>query len=453
MFVGARQESHNAVICAISSLEFSRLSSNPLRWLLVAGALHVALTTTIFVIGHFQLLRAAFDPNGIGLTFAIDGATYRRLASEMATHEAAYGISPWLEIKSPLHARLYSISFAIFGRLVGHNILAAEPLNLFYYLAILTVVYLLGREIFNARAGFLAAAIVGLWPSFLLHSTQLIRDPLAVSCLLSLLLVLVLLINRVLAWRHALALGVGGALLVTVFWLARGNMWNAVVVAVGLTLILVSFRMIRERKIMIGNAVGLASIILAMLFVPSRLESTTLGGHRAPATPLAIPSASQPAPREGVFTRAINQIRDRRGGFRYYSAHESDIRGDVQFANASDILRFLPDAVVVGFMAPFPRQWIEPGSYGAAGRLLSGVETLVMYLLYVAVGISLWRERRRIAMWLIFLTATAGLIGLGLVVVNAGALYRLRYVFWIMLIIIAAQGIYLTTRRSTSMKS
>ena len=99
------------------------------------------------------------------------------------------------------------------------------------------------------------------------------------------------------------------------------------------------------------------------------------------------------------------------------------------------------------------RPQLRVGSYGAAGRLLSGVETLVMYLLYVAVGICLWRERRRIAMWLIFLTATAGLIGLGLVVVNAGALYRLRYVFWIMLIIIAAQGIYLTTRRTTSTKS
>lgn len=453
MFVGARQESHNAVICAISSLEFSRLSSNPLRWLLVAGALHVALTTTIFVIGHFQLLPSAFDPNGIGLTFAIDGATYRQLASDMATHEAAYGISPWLEIKSPLHARLYSISFAIFGRLVGHNILAAEPLNLFYYLATLIVIYFLGRELFNARAALLAAAIVGLWPSFLLHSTQLIRDPLAVSCLLSLLLVLVLLINRVFAWRQALALGVGGAMLVSVFWVARGNMWNAVVVALALTLILLSFRMVRERKFRTWNVSGLLLIIITMLFVPSRLESTTLGGHRAPATPLAIPSASQSAPAEGVWARAIKQIQDRRGGFRYYHAQQSDIRGDVQFSNASDIVRFLPDAVVVGFMAPFPRQWIEVGSYGAAGRLLSGAETLVMYLLYVAVGICLWRERRRLTMWLVFLTATAGMIGLGLVVVNAGALYRLRYVFWIMLIIIAAQGIYLTTRRTTSTKS
>ena len=453
MFVGARQESHNAVICAICSLEFSCLSSNPLRWLVFAGALHVALTAIIFVIGHFQLLPAVFDPNGIGLTFAIDGATYRKLASDMATHWQTYGISPWLDIKSPLHARLYSIPFAIVGRVVGHNILAAEPLNLSYYLVTLTAVYLLGREIFNARAAFIAAAIVALWPSFLLHSTQLIRDPLAISCFLSLLLVLVLLLNRAFAWRQGVGLGVGGAVLVTVFWIARGNMWNALVVAVGLTLIFFLFRLIWERRFRTGNAVGLVFIIVAMLFAPSRLESTTLAGHRAPATPLAIPSASHPAPPEGVWARAIKQIRDRRGGFRNYSARQSDIRSDVEFTNASDIVRFLPDAVVIGFMSPFVRQWIEVGSYGAAGRLLSGAETLVMYFLYVAVGICLWRERRRLTMWLVFLAATAGIIGLGLVVVNAGALYRLRYVFWIMLIVIAAQGIYLTTRRTTSTKS
>ena len=212
------------------------------------------------------------------------------------------------------------------------------------------------------------------------------------------------------------------------------------------------FRTVRQRKFMAGNAIVLLLIVLAMLLVPSRLESTTLGGHRAPATPLAIPSSSQPAPVEGVWTRAINQIRDRRGGFRYY-AQESNIGGEVQFNSASDIVWFVPRAAVVGFFAPFPRMWFAAGSYGAAGRVLSGLETLAMYVLYIAVGVTLWRERRRLAMWLVFLTASAGLIGLGLVVVNAGALYRLRYVFWIMLIVIAAQGIYLTTRRTTATKS
>ena len=438
---GARQESHNAVICAISSLEFPRLPSNPLRWLLIAGALHVALTTIIFVIGHYQLLPGVFDQNGIGLTFAIDGATYRRLASEMATHWQTYGISAWLDIRAPLHARLYSIPFAVIGRLVGHNILAAETLNLFYYLGTLTAVYRLGREIFNERAAWLAAAIVALWPSLLMHSTQLIRDPLAILCLLSLLLVLAMLLNREFVWRQAIAVAGGGALLVTVFWVARGNMWNAVVVANAITIVLLALRMIRKRKFMATNVVAWAFIVLVMLFIPSRLESTTLGGYRAPATPLAIPSTSQPASREGVLTRAINQIRDRRRGFRFYTAQESNIGGEVQFTSVSDIVRFVPRAAVVGFLAPFPRMWFEAGSYGATGRLLSGAETFVMYFLYLAVGVCVWRERRCLTMWLILLTATAGLIGLGLVVVNAGALYRIRYVFWIMLIVIAAQGV------------
>ena len=413
----------------------------------------MALTTIIFLIGHFQLLPGFFDTNGIGLTFAIDGATYRRIASEMATYGQSYGTSVWLDYNAPLHARLYSIPFAFLGRFAGHNILAAEPLNLFYYLCTLVVVYLLGRELFNARAGFLAAVIVGIWPSCVMHSTQLIRDPLAVSCLLGLMLVLTLLLKRKLGWLQALAIGVFGAALATVFWLARGNMWNAALVAVAITLVLLVLRMARQRGFMAANASGLLLIVVVMLFVPSRLESTTLGGHRAPASPLAIPSSSQPAPAEGVWTRAINQIRDRRRGFRYYTAQESNIGGEDQFNNASEIVRFIPRAAVVGFFAPFPRMWFHTGSYGMAGRLISGGETLAMYFLYLAVAVCLWRERRSAAMWLVFLSATAGLIGLGLVVVNAGALYRLRYVFWIMMIIIAAQGIYLTTRRTTRTNS
>jgi hypothetical protein len=268
-----------------------------------------------------------------------------------------------------------------------------------------------------------------------------------------LLLVLTLLLSRDFHCKPALALGAGGAVIVTVFWLARGNMWNAVLVAVALSLLMFALRMIGKRKFMAGNAIVLAFIVVAVLFVPSRLESTTLGGVRPPVTPLAIPSASQPAPPEGVWARAINQIRDRRAGFRFYTAQQSDMHGDVYLDNAADMMRFIPTAAVIGFMAPFPRMWFQSGSYGSAGRLLSGAETLVMYFLYLAVGVCLWRERRRLAMWLIFLTATAGLIGLGLVVVNAGALYRLRYVFWIMMIVIAAQGIYLIVRRTSATKS
>lgn len=291
-----------------------------MRHLLLAAAVHIALTIAIFLTGHFQLLPGTFDENGTGLSFAIDAATYRTLAGDMADELQSEGFRAWLAVKAPLHCRLYSLSFATFGRLLGHNILAAEPLNLLYYVAILTCVYLLGRETFNARSGLLAASMVGVWPSFLLHSTQLLRDPLAILCFLALMVLLILLLTHEFAWRKAIAVAAGGALLVTVFWVTRGNMWNLVLVAIVLGLAMLVHRMVREKKVLGGNVIVIFSIIAAALFVPTRLESTSLPGVRPPATPLAIPSTVQPSSSQGIWTTVATEIAERRAGFRLYAA-------------------------------------------------------------------------------------------------------------------------------------
>ena len=418
-----------------------KLAKNFVSFAFICGLFHVALTIAIFLIGRFQLLPGTFDENGIGLTFAIDGTTYRALINDLVSVWQMDGTHAWLDARAPLHAHLYSVSFAAIGRVVGHNILAAEPLNLLYYLAIVSCVYVLGREIFSAGAGLLAAAIVAVWPSFLLHSTQLLRDPLSIATLLGLMVVLTMLLAREPDWTRTIVLGVAGGVLVTLFWIERGNMWNVVLVAIAISLVLLVIRMARAKKFMVRNAVAMLAIVVVALLVPARFESTTLPGSRSPASPFAIPSGSQPAPAEGVWTRAIQQISNRRAGFDRYDAQQSNIRGDVRFSGVGDVLRFLPDAVVIGFLAPFPRMWVESGSYGRGTRLVTGAETLVMYLLYLAVGFCVWRERRNLKMWLLFLVAAIGMIALGLVVVNAGALYRIRYVFWILLIILAAQGI------------
>jgi hypothetical protein len=315
----------------------------------------------------------------------------------------------------------------ICGWLLGYNILGTEPLNLFYFLGILSCVYFLGRELFDAQTALVAAAIVGVWPTFLLHSTQLIRDPLSILCLLALMLVLTMLLGREFAWREAVLLGAGGALLVTLFWLARGNMWNVVIVAVAIALIMLAGRMIRARKFVKGNAFAMLLIVAALVVVPSRLESTTLPGVRPPVTTLTIPST-------------IKQMSGRRAGFRSYTSQATNIDEDVQFNSTGDVVRYLPRAFVIGFFAPFPNMWIEVGSFGRASRLASGVETLAMYFLYVAAGLCVWRERRNLKMWFVLLVAAIGMVALGLVVVNAGALFRIRYVFWMMLIVLAARG-------------
>lgn len=425
-----------------------------MRYLLLAAAAHIALTTTIFLIGHFQLLPNTFDQNGTGLTFALDGTSYQRVASALAEELQTKGVNAWLETKAPFHSRLHSLAFATFGRVVGQNILAAEPLNLLYYLGILSCIYFLGRETFNAQAGLLAAFIAGIWPSFLLNSTQLMRDSLANLCFLAVMLVLVLLVKREFTLRHSITAGIAGTLFVTLFWLTRGNMWNVVLVAVAITLGMLAYRMIREKKFMAGNAVVMLLIVITALLVPPRLESTSLPGVRPPATALAIPSGSQPAPRNGIWTRVINQVADRRSGFRFATSRASDLDTEVRFTGVGDIFRYLPRAAVIGFFAPFPNMWLQSGNAGRAARLVSGVETLAMYFLYVAVAVCVWRERRNLKMWLLFLVATIGMVALGLVVVNAGALFRIRYVFWMLLIVVAAEGIrHLTVLRTSFTKS
>jgi hypothetical protein len=187
-------------------------------------------------------------------------------------------------------------------------------------------------------------------------------------------------------------------------------------------------------------------IIAAMLVVPSRLESTTLPGVRPPVASMTT----------------IKQMSGRRAGFRSYTSQATNIDEDVQFNSTADVVRYLPRAFVIGFFAPFPKMWIEVGSFGRASRLASGLETLVMYFLYVAAALCVWRERRNLKMWLVFMVATIGMLALGLVVVNAGALFRIRYVFWMMLIVLAAREInrsyksyrtYFTVLRTNPTKS
>ena len=407
-----------------------------LRYLILAGVVHVVLTTAIFLTGHFQLLPNTFDQNGTGLTFAIDGASYQRVAGQLTDDMQANGVATWLSTKAPFHCRIYSLSFVTFGRFLGHNILGAEPLNLFFYLAILSCIYFLGREVFDERTGFIAATIVGLWPSFLLHSTQLIRDPMSIACFLGLVLALTFLLSREFGWRGSIALGIGGAVIVTLFWLTRANMWNVVLVAIALTLVLLLARVVQRHHV--ANMLALLVIVAAVLIVPARLESTSLPGVKPPVTPLAIPSAPL---REGTWTTVLNQFKERRAGFRSYTSQASNIDRDVQFHSPGDIVRYIPRALAIGFFAPFPKMWFEAGSFGRAGRLLSGAETLAMYFLYLAIAFCLWKERRNLKMWFLFLIAAVGLLALGLVVVNAGALFRLRYVFWMLLIVIATKSL------------
>lgn len=456
--------------------------------LMVAMALHLALTIFIYLSGRFAFLASEFDVNGISVLS--DSSGYRAEAISLADILAHKGTMAWITASSSFHVKLYSVCFLLFGSWFNYSILTAEPLNLLYLVLILSLVFKLGQEVFDWRAGALAAGITALWPSLLIHTTQLLRDPLFIVAMLGLVVVNVRWLTRIYTLTSGPLTAAAGGAFGLVLWLVRAEMWEVVLVVAALGTGLLVLRQLSAKQRLTGNIVG-ALMLLAVLITIPRLvpvqqhksvqtpaansavehplgtESTEHAQEdlRRPATASANPTGAAPghptraarvgcpggtpaAPPRDLGPR-IEFLRNR--FIKYYPNAGSNIDTHVHFSTATDIAWYLPRAIFIGFLAPFPNMWFVPGAQvSLAVRLLGGLETVVMYGIELLALFAVWQNRHRLCVWLLVLVAGAGVTALGLVVVNIGALYRMRYVFWILLVVLGAGGVMqlLSTRHS-----
>jgi hypothetical protein len=424
--------------------------------LIAAAILHVTVTITIFAIGRQGVLPRTFDPNGIAGSFAFDALGFRAEAatlSELLRHGL---FSDWAKAPFAFHVKLYSICFAVFGPGLGSTIIGAEPLNLLCYLAILVLVYQLGREAFDPRAGMVAAAIVGLWPSLLIHTTQILRDPLFIVAMLAFVLVNLRLLSPSLSWRAALVLGAVGGWLAIPIWLVRDNLGELLIATVLLGAAVLIAQQFWGRRFWAPSLAGMGLLLLltfgTTLVVPrfksAYPEPNTMQYGRS--LPKTSGDGSLREEMDSTPNLAAKVDAVRRRFVLLYPKATSNIDSHVRFSSTADLIRYLPRAAAIGFFAPFPNMWFVVGNQaGSVARLLSGIETLAIYCLEFLALLGLWSGRRRFSVWLLAAIATANLTILGLAVINVGALYRLRYVFLIVMIIIAGKGVTLLFDRVT----
>jgi len=432
----------------------ARLASRRARLLLLLAAalFHVSVMAAIFMIGTSALIPGQFDRKGLG-TFASDGFMYQSEVIELCGVLKNQGVVAWATWPTQLHVRLYSLPVVALNGGTRFSILAIEPLNLIYYLAILVLIFKLGDILFDYRTGLLAAAVVALWPSFLLHTTQLLRDPLLITAFLVLTLTLTQCLKRNYRWTRGIIIGVAGTAAIVLIRIVRLPMWTllwAMILLAGLFLVI---RLVRQRRLPAGNIIFAVMMIAALLITP-RFQNAFHNQQVVRRPRAIVPEEVQKLPVE-------EQIAARRQGFalRLDNSGEpvpseagSDIDRGIQFNGTADIIRHLPRAMVVGFFAPFPNMWIGAGKQvGGSGRMLSGFETLLSYMIECLALAGLWRARKDLAAWFVFLVITVGAVALGLVVANIGALYRLRYPFWALLIVFGASGAnHLLSRRVTA---
>ena len=70
---------------------------------------------------------------------------------------------------------------------------------------------------------------------------------------------------------------------------------------------------------------------------------------------------------------------------------------------------------------------------------MSGFEMMCMYFVIPLAGIGLWRTRDNPMFWPLTTYLFLGLLLHSLVITNVGCLYRFRYIYWFLFIILAVR--------------
>lgn len=450
----------------------SAFSTGGRRLLVGAAVLHVALAFGLHWAGRAQLAPSLIDRDGIMGSFAFDSYEYQRGAVRLAEVLRRDGVSAWAAERGPVHVRLISLQFALLGPLFGYGTLSAEPFNLLCYLAVVGLALLLGREVGGRRAGLLAAGAVALWPTFLLHTLQLLKDPLFIAGALALVLCVTTWLTRDYGRASAGAAGALMGVTILLLLLIRFQFAAVILALVLLGFALLVVRQLSERRVLYWNmaspllilAAGALLLLLHSLGAPpvqkfkhypsdggGPPKSAESAGERVPTVVTYLPRAKAEGGAPPGYAARLRAAADRAahrvGSVRYrfsavYSEAGSGVDREVRFDGLASLLLYLPRAFVIGCCAPFPDTWVGAGRrVGSAGKLLSGAETLVMYVFGLLALVAVMRRPRRLAAWLLLSVTVFGVTALGLVVPNVGALYRFRYTFWVLLIILAAKGI------------
>lgn len=405
-----------------------------LRWVLVAGAvLHLSAAAAMWGAGRMGVMPDAVSPQGV---LRGDGEDYLEDCTEMGRH-----LTGFLARDVQVHERLYALSSFALMPLVGANVLSFELVNLPLYLLTLFLTFKLGETCYDARAGLVAAALVGILPTLLMHSTQPLRDPLFVVLMLTFLWTVIRLLTKRMNAACAASDAARGIVLVVLLCLVRESMWLIYVGVAALAVAALVIASLRDKSFSRPN---LACLVL--LLATALLSPTIVSRWQPPKDAMsyeevqAIEKFTDEEMRAGLSGLLLKISVTRQKFVVLYPDAGSNIDAGRQLRSPRDVLAYLPRAIVIGLFAPFPVTWIKTGTtFGRAGRLIAGIEMCFAYLLTFFAAAGAWRTRRLPQTWLLISIVLLGATALGLVVINLGALYRLRYTFVVLLSVLGAE--------------
>ncbi|MDP2035613.1 MAG: hypothetical protein Q8K29_19580 [Polaromonas sp.] len=107
-----------------------------------------------------------------------------------------------------------------------------------------------------------------------------------------------------------------------------------------------------------------------------------------------------------------------------------------------NLLTYLPRALQIGYLAPFPAQWVADGSVAAntVMRRVISAEMLVVYACLLFLPVAMWNFRKKTEFWFVLGFLTLLTVIHVYLVPNLGTLHRMRYGFLTAVVGLALAG-------------
>ncbi len=429
------------------------LSSNKLLIIWVAFFCYSTVVAILFQKLILPQLPTLHASNGL---MNNDAIYFHQVAVQIAEAIKEHGWSAWSAwpaVGATGNVSLLAALYVVFGP----NPALIIPVNAALHASAGILLLLLGIRIGGERRGFvaglLAASLFIIFPSSLNWYGQVHKDGYVIAGVLLVFYVWLRSIDRDCGRKGRLYVFMGtcGGLFLVGF--TRPYVLKILAIALLVSWILNVFVMLfrggLSRKIfgVMIQAVLLVVVIVSCLFIRGQNENAYVEMFNAKSVYFSTEINSEDEQYEWQGGNILpNRIEDliktaaltRAGMIQYNILEGADslIDSDVKPNNVLSVLAYLPRALHVGLFAPFPVAWFEKVSIT---RMISVFEMLIWYCFIPGVVLALFRNGTP-NRWICLLFAAVFLTVFGFVVPNIGTLYRVRYLYLFIVLLLGAVG-------------
>jgi hypothetical protein len=403
---------------------------------------HVAVSVLLSVIARSSFLSSLHNGQGFW-NFALDSFGYHKEAMRLLDYLKHGDYGSWWASTPWWHVKWIALSYAV----ITPDPLSFAPINALTWAVSVVCVYKIVRQLFpdHRVLAVLSTTMFGLWPSYLFQSTQLLKDPLYSMGILTMVCGWVALLSgrRGILFCFLVSFGV------LLAYLNRIYILEPLIFLSLLATALILWRVPRSRIYAL-----LAFAMIGGLYVYQYCAKVKPLHQIEIGASISANPAETKMPRSGTLTRYSNRVTSwlRYQVMRLANARDLwiekypnagiNIDTDVHFRSLKDILAYIPKAAIIGFLAPFPSHWIGVArTAGRASRILAGLEMMVWYILLPGFVYFLFSGTvaPHIRIWMLVYTLSLVLLT-ALVVTNIGALYRMRFVYFLPILIGGLEG-------------